>query len=125
MNKNSMRNCRLTPLPKNNNTIFEDFSKKIQHECGDEERTPSRCDRFLIRSDSFPSVHLLKSNVLLPSSDHNAIYTLFDTELERPNVGGRRKHTKVTTHRRRHSKRKSRVGRRAQHAKVGRTQRRH
>jgi hypothetical protein len=79
-----MRSCRETPI--NTGAPFEEISRTVQDTCGNEDRVPSRCDRFLIHKGSQADVKLMKSKVLLPSSDHNAIYTLLSVEENRYNA---------------------------------------
>jgi hypothetical protein len=71
-------NCRSRKLPKNANNIPK-FLETIQADCGDESRTPSRCDRFLVSKDIAPITVLLNTSKYLPiESDHNAIMCCFE-----------------------------------------------
>jgi len=69
------RACRTRRLPRNG---VREFLKQVQAECGDKGRVPSRCDRFLAGGTGLLSVHLVGTEVFLPDSDHNGIYTCFD-----------------------------------------------
>lgn len=60
--------CRLTELSN---------KSEVELPCADEKRNPSRCDRFLIHKHRTIRVDMYKTAVLLPDSDHNAIYTSF------------------------------------------------
>jgi hypothetical protein len=60
--------CRLTELSDDSEATLP---------CADEKRNPSRCDRFLIHKHRTIRVDMYKTAVLLPHSDHNAIYTSF------------------------------------------------
>jgi hypothetical protein len=77
-------NCRSRKLPKNPNNIPK-FLETIQANCGDESRTPSRCDRFLVSKDITPITILLNTSKYLPlESDHNAIMCCFEFLERRP-----------------------------------------
>lgn len=70
------RSCRTRKIPKNN---VEVFLKKVQQNCGDKSRIPSRCDRFLIKTtDTTPTPLLHTAKYLLPKSDHNGLLICFD-----------------------------------------------
>ena len=76
--EHSDEGCRLTPVSELPN------DKKLA--CANEDRTLSRCDRFLVTGN--PKVSLYDTGVLLDASDHNAIYASFTI---RPQTGGRRR----------------------------------
>jgi hypothetical protein len=69
------RACRTRRLPR---TGLRKFLAQVQTECGDKGRVPSRCDRFLVGGAGILSVRFIGSEVFMPDSDHNGIYTCFD-----------------------------------------------
>jgi hypothetical protein len=54
------------------------YLANVQKNCGANDRVPSRCDRFLIGSPWSYKIHFQDTEVFLPESDHNGIYTCFD-----------------------------------------------
>jgi hypothetical protein len=54
------------------------YLANVQKNCGANDRVPSRCDRFLIGSTWSIKIHFQDTEVFLPASDHNGIYTCFD-----------------------------------------------
>jgi len=80
--ENSNTNCRLTKVDKNIDPLEQAYLDPLEQaypnlECADEDRILSRCDRFLIHKDRPIRVDHYLTDVLLPKSDHNAIYTSF------------------------------------------------
>jgi len=67
--------CRLTKINRKDIDSLEEGHPEV--DCADEDRTLSRCDRFLIHKDRHIKVDHYLTDVLLPKSDHNAIYTSF------------------------------------------------
>lgn len=80
-NSNSDRNCRLSPINRENANNFEKLSYNVQNRCGNSKRIPSRCDRFLIKSPYLLDINRYTSLVLIDSSDHNAIFTSFNIDI--------------------------------------------
>jgi hypothetical protein len=54
------------------------YLANVQKNCGANDRVPSRCDRFLIGSPWSIKIQFQDTEVFLPDSDHNGIYTCFD-----------------------------------------------
>jgi hypothetical protein len=80
--ENSNTNCRLTKVDQNIDPLEQAYLDPLEQaypnlECADEDRILSRCDRFLIHKDRPIKVDHYLTDVLLPKSDHNAIYTSF------------------------------------------------
>ncbi len=65
----SSEECRLTPFGQNGKNTS----------CRDEDREPSRCDRFLYKGMNKPTVEAQYVDVLLDESDHNAVFLTFST----------------------------------------------
>lgn len=65
----SSEECRLTPFGQNG----------ADTSCRDEDREPSRCDRFLYKGLNTPTVEAQYVTVLLDESDHNAVFLTFST----------------------------------------------
>jgi hypothetical protein len=80
-NSDSDRDCRLSPINRENENSFEKLSYNVQNRCGNSKRIPSRCDRFLIKSPYLLDVNRYTSLVLIDSSDHNAIFTSFNIDV--------------------------------------------
>jgi hypothetical protein len=96
-------NCRTTPIPQSfyeklngskesdeyitNNGISE--VNKIQHTCGNPDRQPSRCDRFLISGSEDDAIINKYEGIFVEGlpSDHNAIYSLIT--INRETAGGK------------------------------------
>lgn len=70
---NSAKACRLSPKG----------VEPADTSCRDEEREPSRCDRFLYKGDQIPQISAQYVDVLLDSSDHNAVLLDFSIEAKR------------------------------------------
>lgn len=70
---------RLTSVPLNSSKM-KNTMLDLQKRCGFIERIPSRCDRFLARPARGMGIEVLahKADILIPDSDHNAIYTTFN-----------------------------------------------
>lgn len=82
--RNPWARCRTRNAPKNGFT--REFIKQTQKECGDELRIPSRCDRFLIMSDTNIKIVYYQSKFIQKESDHNAVFATLDI-LPRPERG--------------------------------------
>jgi hypothetical protein len=74
--RNPRAKCRTRNAPKNG--FNKEFIKQTQNECGDEQRTPSRCDRFLMMSDLPVDVIYYQSKFIQLESDHNAVLATLD-----------------------------------------------
>jgi hypothetical protein len=108
------QSCRLTPLPPSN--TFPQVSHNVQGRCGNASRTPSRCDRFLVKTESPVSVALYDTEVLIPESDHNALFVIVDFPATAGGGQAGRRHLRKTQRVRKHRKstrRQVRRGRRA------------
>lgn len=79
--RNPLSRCRTRNMPPQG--FNRKFIRKTQKECGDDLRTPSRCDRFLILSDTEIKVAYHQSEYVQRESDHNAILATIDIK-ERP-----------------------------------------
>lgn len=91
MKTDDLVKCRLTSIGNKRNTS-----------CQNEERIPSRCDRFLYNSLEPPRVLLQKTGVYIPNSDHNAVYLMISPRIRKlPIGGGKHKKTRKQKHKRR------------------------
>ena len=79
--RNPWTRCRTRNAPKNG--FNKEFIKQTQEQCGDELRTPSRCDRFLIMADVPVNIIYYQSRFIQKTSDHNAVLATLDMP-ERP-----------------------------------------
>jgi hypothetical protein len=77
--KSQFEECRLSKIKNVNKRQL----------CHDEERIPSRCDRFLYNGAIEPTVEKQDSMVYLPTSDHNALYLVFTLDNPRFNAYGK------------------------------------
>ncbi len=73
----NLKSCRLTKIQNVNQP----------KECMDEDRVPSRCDRFLYHTTNYePTVEKQESIVYLKNSDHNALFLVFTLADEYMNI---------------------------------------
>lgn len=99
---NDDEDCREQPEPESIDVpsdnvdpdTIEKIKENVQKKCGDEDRFPSRCDRFLTNDPTNIKVKVHKGDYIpyLPS-DHNAIYALL--EIKPIMVGGKKRNKKI------------------------------
>jgi len=85
----NLEECREQRISNNMNDI-----QTFQRNCGDANRIPSRCDRFLFRKPENVSMNILVNKIHYIreiDSDHNAIYSVFELDLLGNSVGGKTK----------------------------------
>jgi hypothetical protein len=86
---------------------IQEIKENVQNTCGDKDRFPSRCDRFLTNDPTNIEVKVHKGDYIpnLPS-DHNAIYALL--EIKPIHTGGKRnKKSKRTIKKRKMNKKRT------------------
>lgn len=86
--------CRQTAVDIDNKL---DTQKKVQRDCGVDNRLPSKCDRFLISETRNASIKQLTYQAVYLDdikSDHNAVYCIFIVDSAQKAGAKRRKYTK-------------------------------
>lgn len=90
--RNPWTRCRTRNAPKNGFT--KEYIKQTQEECGDELRIPSRCDRFLLMSDTDINIVYYQSKFIQKTSDHNAVLATLDIKQRPERAASSRKNFK-------------------------------
>jgi endonuclease/exonuclease/phosphatase family metal-dependent hydrolase len=74
--RNPNKACRTRNMP--TGALLANYISKVQKDCGDKHRIPSRCDRILIMSPNSINVNYYRSKFLQQNSDHNAVLASID-----------------------------------------------
>jgi len=110
-NNNACRKQIEPPQIDNDTATIEtinEIKEEVQEVCGDKDRFPSRCDRFLTNHSDKIDVKLHKGDYIQSlQSDHNAIYVLLEIKKQQPQIQKQKYGGKRITKRKKMVKRKT------------------